>query len=99
MATNLSVSAASPLSSESADRSALKARLRRVQRLSKVKAVGLIAPLFVFLLVVFIAPIAILLTRSVDNREVPAVLGKTAAAIAGLDGEDLPSVAVYAAVF
>jgi len=98
MATNLSVSVApSPLASEVEDRGALKARLRRVQRVGKLKAVGLIAPLFVFLLVVFVAPIAILLTRGVDNHEVPAVLSKTAAAIAGWDGKELPSESVYAA--
>ena len=97
MATNVSMSVPSPLASEAEDRGALKKQLRRVQRIGKLKAVGLIAPLFVFLLVVFIAPIAILLTRSVDNREVPAVLGKTAAAIAGWDSKELPSEAVYAA--
>jgi putative spermidine/putrescine transport system permease protein len=97
MATNVSMSPPSPLASEAEDRHALKKQLRRVQRIGKFKAVGLIAPLFVFLLVVFIAPIAILLTRSVDNREVPAVLGKTAAAIAGWDGKELPPEAVYAA--
>jgi putative spermidine/putrescine transport system permease protein len=97
MATNVSMSAPSPLASEADDRHALKKQLQRVQRIGKVKAVGLIAPLFIFLLVVFIAPIAILLTRSVDNREVPVVLGKTAAAIAGWDGKELPSEAVYAA--
>src|SRR4030095_10521828 len=46
---------------------------------------------------VCIAPNAILRTRRVDNREVPAVLGKTAAAIAGWDGKELPPEAVYAA--
>jgi putative spermidine/putrescine transport system permease protein len=97
MATNLSISATSPLPSESVDRDALKARLRRVQRLAKLKAIGLIAPLMVFLLVVFIAPIAILLTRAVDNREVPAVLGRTAVAIAEWDGKELPPESVYAA--
>jgi putative spermidine/putrescine transport system permease protein len=97
MATNLSISATSPLPSESVDRDALKARLRRVQRLGKLKAIGLIAPLMVFLLVVFIAPIAILLTRAVDNREVPAVLGRTAVAIAEWDGKELPPESVYAA--
>jgi putative spermidine/putrescine transport system permease protein len=98
MATPASISPpVGPLSSQLEDRGALKARLRRVQRVGKLKALALIAPLFVFLLVVFIAPITILLSRSVDNREVPAVLPNTASAIAGWNGNELPSDAVYAA--
>jgi putative spermidine/putrescine transport system permease protein len=98
MATDVSIPAAvSAPSSEREERATLKARLRRVQRIGKIKALALIAPLFIFMIVVFIAPITMLLTRSVDNREVPAVLGKTAAAIAGWDGKELPPDAVYAA--
>jgi putative spermidine/putrescine transport system permease protein len=98
MATPASISPpVGPLSSQLEDRGALKARLRSVQRVGKLKALALIAPLFVFLLVVFIAPITILLSRSVDNREVPAVLPNTASAIAGWNGNELPSDAVYAA--
>lgn len=68
------------------DRAALRRDLLRLQRESRWKALALIAPLFVFLLLVFVVPIAILLTRAVDNREVAAVLPQTALAMKGWQG-------------
>jgi putative spermidine/putrescine transport system permease protein len=76
------------------DRAALRRHLARLQRLGRWKAVGLIAPLFVFLLLVFVVPIAILLTRAVDNREVAAVLPKTAIAMKDWQGAGAPSPAL-----
>ena len=94
----LAAAPASPVASAATDRVALKASLRRIQRVEQLKALALIAPLFVFLLAVFVVPIALLLTRSVDNREVAAALPQTAAAIASWKGEDLPSDPVFAAL-
>jgi putative spermidine/putrescine transport system permease protein len=69
------------------DRAALRRELLRLQRASRWKAIALIAPLFVFLLLVFVVPIALLLTRAVDNREVAAVLPQTAIAMRSWQGE------------
>jgi len=70
---------------------AAKRRLARLHSIGRWKALGLIAPLFLFLLAVFLVPIAILLTRAVDNREVSAVLPKTAAALAGRHDDAAPT--------
>ena len=68
-----------------------KRRLARLHSIGRWKALALIAPLLLFLLAVFLVPIAILLTRAVDNREVSAVLPKTAAALASRQGDDAPT--------
>jgi putative spermidine/putrescine transport system permease protein len=77
---------------------AAKRRLARLHSIGRWKALALIAPLFLFLLAVFLVPIAILLTRAVDNREVAAVLPKTAAALAGRQGDDAPTAAAAEAL-
>jgi len=73
-----------------ADRRALASRLRLAARLGRLKALGLVLPLLLFLLVSFILPIALLLVRAVDNREISAALPQTAAALADWEGSDLP---------
>jgi putative spermidine/putrescine transport system permease protein len=72
---------------------AAKRRLARLHSIGRWKALALIAPLFLFLLAVFLVPIAILLTRAVDNREVSAVLPKTAVALAGRQSDAAPTAA------
>lgn len=80
-----------------ADGVPLKVKLRRVERLQKLKAMGLVAPLFLFIVVTFVAPIAMLMFRSVENPEVTANLPRTLAALAGWLGPELPGEDVYAA--
>jgi len=87
LATNL------PKRAAAEEQRAAKRRLARLHSIGRWKALALIAPLFLFLLAVFLVPIAILLTRAVDNREVAAVLPKTAAALAGRQGDDAPTAA------
>jgi putative spermidine/putrescine transport system permease protein len=67
--------------------------LTRLHRVRRWQALALVAPLFLFLLLVFLVPIAILLTRAVDNREVSAVLPKTTAALAGRHANEAPTAA------
>ncbi|WP_247880966.1 ABC transporter permease [Skermanella sp. TT6] len=74
----------------------LKAQLRRTERRRKLEAVALVAPLFVFLAVFFLAPIGLMLVRSVDNSELPSVMPDTAAALRQWDGGGLPPEAVFA---
>jgi len=73
---------------------AAKRRLARLHSIGRWKALALIAPLFLFLLAVFLVPIAILLTRAVDNREVSAVLPKTTAALVDWKADSPPTAAV-----
>jgi putative spermidine/putrescine transport system permease protein len=77
---------------------ALKRRLDRSRRAGSIKAVALVAPLLLFLVVTFLLPIALLLERAVDNREVPTVLATTAPLLAEWDEKRLPSDETFAAL-
>lgn len=76
----------------------LKARLGRVERRRRLRALALIAPLFLFLVVSFVAPITVLLFRSIDNPQVIESLPRTAAALRRWDGLGLPDEALFATV-
>jgi len=76
----------------------LKHRLRRAERLTRLKYLGLIAPLAVFLLLTFVWPIGSLLYRSIDNPEVVGALPRTVQALGNWDGKDLPDDAVFDAL-
>ena len=76
----------------------LKRRLRRAERRRQIKALALILPLLLFLLFTFAGPIAGMLWRSVDDREVRQILPQTVAALANWDGKDLPDEKAYAAL-
>jgi putative spermidine/putrescine transport system permease protein len=79
------------------DRRALKRRLRRTQRLRQLEAIGLVAPLALFLFVFFVLPIAGMLLRSVENAELRETMPRTAELVRRWDGEGLPGEAVFAA--
>ena len=68
-----------------ADGTPLKKSLSRALRLQKMRALALIAPLLIFVLVTFIAPIADMLFRSVENQIVSETLPKTVEALADWD--------------
>ncbi|MEG5264466.1 ABC transporter permease [Pseudomonas sp. JDS28PS106] len=73
----------------------LKQRLARAERVNRWKAQGLIAPLVIFLLLVFLVPIAALLYKSVENPEVVTALPKTVELLHNWDGAALPPEAIY----
>ena len=82
-----------------ADGVPLKVKLRRAERMRKVWALALIAPLFIFLVISFILPILQMLTLSVEDPEVSEALPQTAAMLAEWDGEGFPppaAIAVFA---
>ena len=85
----------------SADGRPLKKSLARAQRAQKLRAVGLIAPLLIFILITFIAPIADMLFRAVENQIVPDTLPRTTEVIEGWDatGENLPPEDLYQAMY
>ena len=76
----------------------LKQRLARAERVNRWKAQALILPLLVFLVLVFLVPIAALLDRSLDNPEVVGAMPRTVEAIASWDGKALPDEPVYRAL-
>lgn len=83
-----------------ADGLPLKVSLARALRRQKIRALLLIAPLLVFVLLSFVAPIADMLLRSVDNQIVPDTLPRTVAAVAAWDPATgaTPGEAVYEAM-
>ncbi|WP_420557354.1 ABC transporter permease [Roseovarius sp.] len=84
-----------------ADGTPLKKSLSRTLRRQKMRALLLIAPLLIFVLVTFIVPIVSMLLRSVDNTIVPDTLPQTVSAIAEWDptASDLPDEPVYEALY
>jgi putative spermidine/putrescine transport system permease protein len=81
-----------------ADGTPLKASLRKAQRVRKLRAIALVLPLLVFVLVSFIFPIADMLFRSVDNPVVAENLPVTLEALEEWDGTGTPDEAAYAAI-
>lgn len=83
-----------------ADGTPLKRSLNRALRREKLRALALIAPLLLFVLVTFIAPIADMLFRSVENSIVEETLPLTVAELQNWDATsgEAPGEAVYAAL-
>jgi putative spermidine/putrescine transport system permease protein len=82
-----------------ADGTPLKASLARSLRNQKMRALALIAPLLIFVLISFIIPIASMLFRSVENDIVVNTLPLTVEALQSWDDAsgDLPPEEVYSA--
>lgn len=80
-----------------ADGTSLKKSLNRALRMQKIRALALIAPLLIFVLVAFIAPIASMLFRSVENEIVANTLPMTTRALASWDSQsgELPDEQVF----
>ena len=87
----------------SADGTPLKKSLQIALRRQKLRALALIAPLLLFVLISFIAPIADMLFRSVENEIVSETIPRTVIALEDWDYEDgnaaPPSDDVYAALY
>ncbi|TDL89044.1 ABC transporter permease [Meridianimarinicoccus aquatilis] len=84
-----------------ADGSPLKSSLNKALRAQKLRALALIAPLLIFVMVTFIAPIVDMLFRSVENQIVSETLPRTVAELGDWDAtsETLPDDDVYAALY
>lgn len=76
---------------------ALRQQLKRAERRQQLKAIGLVAPLLLFLSVNFLLPLGLIAFRSIDDRELSAAMPKTAAALAAWRGPDLPDRSAMAA--
>jgi len=76
----------------------LAAQLARAERTKKLKAVLLTAPLLLFLLLTFLAPIGALLTKSFVDTEVADALPNVTREIKRWDGRALPDEATFAAL-
>ena len=84
-----------------ADGTPLKKSLNRALRMQKMRALMLIAPLLIFILVTFIAPIADMLFRSVENQIVSTTIPRTVAVLEDWDPDstEAPGEAVFDALY
>ena len=84
-----------------ADGRPLKQSLNRALRREKLRALVLIAPLLIFILVTFIAPIADMLFRSVENAIVEDTIPRTVEALKSWDSsqDEVPDEDVYSAFY
>jgi len=82
---------------EVADGTPLKKSLARSLRKEKLRALALIAPLLIFVLVTFVLPIGTMLTRSIDNSIVEEILPRTVLALEDWNekGDELPNEMVF----
>ena len=83
-----------------ADGRPLRVSLNRALRAQKLRALMLIAPLLLFILITFVAPIADMLFRSVQNQIVESTLPRTVIALDEHweERDDIPPEAVFAAI-
>ena len=84
-----------------ADGIPLRVSLRRSMRRSKLRALALVLPAFLFLVIVFILPIGNLLTRSVDDTLINHQLPLTFSLIETWDRDKqiLPEDALFESVY
>ena len=84
-----------------ADGTPLKRSLNRALRRQKLSALLLIAPLLIFILITFIAPIADMLFRSVEDQIVSDTLPRTTQTLSDWDSEsgETPGAPVYKALY
>ena len=76
----------------------LRRSLARAERRRKLRALMLVLPLLVFLLLTFIVPIAALLKRAVENPEVANALPRTVVALQGWQRDETPGPDAFAAL-
>lgn len=76
----------------------LKAKLARATRRQKIRALLLVMPLFLFVAITFIYPIALMLVRSTYDPLVGQLMHRTAEAIQDWDGQGLPDEPVWKAL-
>jgi putative spermidine/putrescine transport system permease protein len=97
---NSSVKHNNPSAMVTADGVPLMVSLSRAKRKAKIRALLLVTPLFLFILVTFFIPIASMLLRSVDNEVVEETLSRTVPMLQGWDqtGDVIPDEAVFEAL-
>ena len=83
----------------SSDGIPLEISLKKAERKNKIRAMLLVAPLFLFILITYLMPIGDMLFRSVDDRMISSKLPNTFEALAKWDGKELPDETVYEAFY
>src|SRR5687767_33897 len=76
----------------------LKRQFALAERRGHFRALLLIFPLFLFIVVTFAAPVVMLLTNAVHDPSIAETLPLTVAELKNWDGKDTPNEAAYAAL-
>ena len=76
----------------------LASQLARAERAKKLQAALLTAPLFLFILLIFLGPIGALLTKSFVDTDLASALPRVAEQIKRWDGKGLPDETTFAAL-
>ena len=77
----------------------LEVSLKKAERRNKLRALFLVAPLFLFLAITYLFPIADMLFRSIDDRMITSMLPKTYKSMEQWSGKELPEEPIYAAIY
>ncbi len=77
----------------------LKVSLKRAERINKIRALVLVLPLTLFIIITFVIPILSMLLRSVDDRQINTVFPKTFKIYEQWDQKELPTEEMYATLF
>jgi putative spermidine/putrescine transport system permease protein len=80
-----------------ADGTPLKVKLRQTQRRQQLRALILIAPLFLFIVLTFLVPIVMMLTNAFYDPDISDNMPQTAAALSSWNGAAVPDEAAFAA--
>jgi len=77
----------------------LKVSLKRAERINKIRALVLVLPLTLFIIITFVIPILSMLLRSVDDKQINTVFPKTFIIYEQWDQKELPTEEMYATLF
>ena len=77
----------------------LEESLKAAEKKNKIKALLLVAPLLLFLLITYIIPIGGMFSRSIDDKLTTRMLPKTYKAMEKWDGKELPSEEIFEAFY
>lgn len=80
-----------------ADGTPLKVALARAERRERLKALGLVVPLFAFIVLSFVVPILVMLYNAVYDPDVSENMPLTVQSLKAWDGKELPPEEVFAA--
>jgi putative spermidine/putrescine transport system permease protein len=81
-----------------ADGMPLKQKLRQAERRERMRALMLVAPLFLFIVISFLLPIGVMLRNAIYDPDIKDNLPLTVAALSTWDGREVPGEETFAAL-
>ncbi|MFO0994279.1 MAG: ABC transporter permease, partial [Hyphomicrobiales bacterium] len=76
----------------------LRVRLRQAERRERLKAIVLIAPLFLFVVVTFLVPILVMLFNAIHDPDIKNTLPNTVGTLSNWDGKEVPGEPTFEAL-